>query len=768
MSSCTAAEIAEKKRIALEKLKAKKAQLSINSNNNLNKPALNPGSNVSSNQQNNINNNAPKLTPTPPPTNSSSQPAGRVENKASSFLSALKGSNVFVQRQQQQHSARDAAHPYKRPSNEGLPNKDANSFYKKSSTNGYTDKPKGPMLNAVAATTPQKQIASIFVKSVTCKVAMITPARFEVQPSSFHAKLIDVFKSIPSKSYDPNSRYWNFALTDYKLLQERINPLKPDVVIGVIPKAVLNLCQAPPRIINKTCLESIEPKLAEKLMPFQQDGVCFAIAQQGRCMICDEMGLGKTYQAIAVADFYRDDWPLFICTTASTRDSWAQHIRDLLPAVPLHYIQVLNSNQQYIGDCKVLITSYSMMERNVNQLMERKFGFLIFDESHSLKNSKAKCTVVADRLAQQAKHVLLLSGTPALSRPLELFSQLQMVDRKFMGFMDFTSRYCDGKQTNFGWDATGQSNLKELNVVLNLKYMIRRTKAEVLKDLSEKSRETVVLDPALVWPSDEVKESLNAVAKNLQTCKAADRERILLRFYAETAEVKKRAVCAYLKELVKGPNKFIVFAHHRIMMDAISECLTKLKVKFIRIDGNTRKQERGEFIETFQKKPSCKVAVLSLGACNSGITLTAAELIIFAELTWNPSTLAQAESRAHRIGQTNPVTCRYLMATKTADDHIWNMLKTKQDTLNEAGLFCDNLQDATHTAAPITSNKIENYFSPTKEATKQQQLSVSCGNEKSPAAVTNTSQNLDISKEIENIDEFFLDDDDDAFKDIIF
>lgn len=73
------------------------------------------------------------------------------------------------------------------------------------------------------------------------------------------------------------------------------------------------------------------------------------------------------------------------------------------------------------------------------------------------------------------------------------------------------------------------------------------------------------------------------------------------------------------------------------MMDAICDCLNKLKVKFIRIDGSTRKQDRGEYIDTFQKKPSCKVAVLSLVACNSGITLTAAELIIFAELTWNPS-----------------------------------------------------------------------------------------------------------------------------------
>lgn len=134
-----------------------------------------------------------------------------------------------------------------------------------------------------------------------------------------------------------------------------------------------------------------------------------------------------------------------------------------------------------------------------------------------------------------------------------------------------------------------------------------------------------------------MKESLNTVSKHLQTCKAAEREQILLRFYAQTAEVKIKAVCAYLKQQIKEPKKFIVFAHHRIMMDAISNCLSKLKVKYVRIDGSTRKQDRGEFIDTFQKKPSCKVAVLSLGACNSGITLTAAELIIFAELTWNPS-----------------------------------------------------------------------------------------------------------------------------------
>lgn len=164
----------------------------------------------------------------------------------------------------------------------------------------------------------------------------------------------------------------------------------------------------------------------------------FAIAQQGRVMICDEMGLGKTYQALAVADYFKDDWPLLVCTTASTRDAWAMHITELLPSVSVHCIQVLTNNQVYLTDAKILITSYNMMERYMDKLLQRKFGFVIYDESHTLKNGKAKCTAVAKRLADQARRVILLSGTPALSRPLELFTQLQLVDSRFMNFMEFS------------------------------------------------------------------------------------------------------------------------------------------------------------------------------------------------------------------------------------------------------------------------------------------------------------------------------------------
>ncbi|XP_030383078.1 SWI/SNF-related matrix-associated actin-dependent regulator of chromatin subfamily A-like protein 1 [Scaptodrosophila lebanonensis] len=741
--SCTAAEIAEKKRIALAKLQARQAQLAANVKPK--EPAATSGASVKLGSKQTVNfyrsppQNGEKPTVSLPNSNS---------NKSTTFLNALKAIKGVSSRE----IARSSSHPYYRPNGDHKP---------------------------ILGLTPEeeKPVASVFVKSVTCRPYMISAQRFAVHISGYHEQLIEVFKKIPSRAYDSNTRIWNFHVNDYALLQKHVGDLKPDVLIGTIPKKVMEMCQAPSTLPEHSCLASIEPKLAQKLMPFQQDGVCFAIAQQGRIMICDEMGLGKTYQALAVADYFKDDWPLLICTTASTRDSWNRHVTELLPSVPVHCVQVLDNNQQYLLDARVLIISYTMMERITDKLLERKFGFLIFDESHTIKNLKAKCTVSAKKLADKARRVVLLSGTPALSRPLELFSQLQLIDKRFMTYMDFTTRYCDGKQSKFGWDANGQSNLDELKAVLLHKYMLRRTKAEVLPNLAKKIRETVILDPSLVWTNEETKTSLNALSEELQNSKGKRHDEILMRFYARTAEVKTRAVCAYLKTLTKEKFKFIIFAHHRAMMDAITDCLNQMKVHYIRIDGNTRSDLRACYVDTFQNKSNCKVAVLSLKACNSGITLTAAEMIVFAELDWTPSTMAQAESRAHRIGQTKPVICRYLMASRTADDTIWNMLNRKQDTLKNLGVFCEDLKDTTHSTAPTTSNKIEQYFSPVKTNTKEdsgtlhQYLSTAHNETNNNNNKTDSLKDstCNAEKELEeDIADFFNDDDDEAFKDLIF
>lgn len=94
---------------------------------------------------------------------------------------------------------------------------------------------------------------------------------------------------------------------------------------------------------------------------------------------------------MAIADFYKDDWPLLICTTAATRDTWAEQIRKLLPWVPCQHIVTLTTTSDYYGDAKVLIVSYPLMERNRERLLEKKFGFIILVMQ---KGKKAKRAVL--------------------------------------------------------------------------------------------------------------------------------------------------------------------------------------------------------------------------------------------------------------------------------------------------------------------------------------------------------------------------------------
>lgn len=143
------------------------------------------------------------------------------------------------------------------------------------------------------------------------------------------------------------------------------------------------------------------------------------------------------------------------------RNVWEETIYRYLPSVPVIHVQYMSTGKDYIGESKILIVSHDLMSRTKDRLLERRFGVLIIDESHTVKNFKAKVTRVALELSKKARRVILLSGTPALSRPSELFSQLQLLDYSFFGtFYDYSRRYCDGKSSHFGWDASGKSNLQ--------------------------------------------------------------------------------------------------------------------------------------------------------------------------------------------------------------------------------------------------------------------------------------------------------------------
>ncbi|XP_001945056.2 SWI/SNF-related matrix-associated actin-dependent regulator of chromatin subfamily A-like protein 1 [Acyrthosiphon pisum] len=527
----------------------------------------------------------------------------------------------------------------------------------------------------------------------TCELT--SKERFTVHVT-YHQQLIDTFKTISSKNYDPKTSEWSFLIKDHDQLMISIKPLEPDVKIEKLPHFILKLFKTKEDIEthwSKVDISSIGDDMLDNLYPFQKLGVQFGVSKKGRCLIADDMGLGKTLQAIGIVKYYSDNFPLLIVCPSSMRYTWEEEIRLRMPNVPITGIYVLSkSNEQFI-DPAVVITSYDLMSKKKDMLIKYKFGIIIFDESHSLKSEKSARTRVALSLAMQSKQCILLSGTPALSRPIELYSQIKAITRNnFMTPVEYGVRYCNGRETIYGWDFSGATNMKELKVILETQFMIRRLKSEVLKQLPQKIRNVVVLKPENIKARSQNMDDLETMMNNKSLNKMEVRG-ALLKYFNHTGEAKLPAICDYILNLLKDGKKFIVFAHHQKVINGICDVLENNETYYIRIDGKTSSEERKCVCDQFQSEDMYRVAVLSICAANSGITLTAAKLVIFAELYWNPGILTQAEDRAHRIGQAETVTIQYLLAKGTADDHIWPLIQSKLSVLNKAGLSKDNFKD---------------------------------------------------------------------------
>ncbi|KAG7330920.1 hypothetical protein KOW79_004889 [Hemibagrus wyckioides] len=542
--------------------------------------------------------------------------------------------------------------------------------------------------------------------TVKGRCTLISRARLEVD-ITYHADVIAVFKQMPSKNYDMKTRKWSFLLEDYGRLMESLNNISA-VEVEPLPRAVLQAFSSQfdkshsrAAEIPEADLSGIDTTLTRSLMPFQQHGVDFAVSREGRLLLADDMGLGKTVQAICIAAYYRNEWPLLIVTPSSVRFTWAEALRRWLPSVAEDSINVVVTGKDCLQSGLITIISYDLLSKMGKQNLASPFGVLIMDESHFLKNIKTARCKAALPLLKAAKRVILLSGTPAMSRPAELYTQILAVQPTlFPRFHDFGVRYCDAKQLPWGWDYSGSSNLAELKLLLEECLMLRRLKSDVLSQLPSKLRKVVTVTTDGI--NSRTKAALSAAAKELaKGCHNKKQEKeALLVFFNHTAEAKIRAILEYISDTLEcGREKFLVFAHHKRVLDGITKELTDKGISHIRIDGSTPSADRQQLCEKFQFSEQSCVAVLSITAANMGLTLHSADLVVFAELFWNPGILIQAEDRVHRIGQTRSVDIHYLVAKGTADDYLWPMIQEKMNVLEQVGLSESNISDKAECAS---------------------------------------------------------------------
>jgi SWI/SNF-related matrix-associated actin-dependent regulator 1 of chromatin subfamily A len=547
--------------------------------------------------------------------------------------------------------------------------------------------------------------------------------------AAYHAPLIEVLKAMPSSQFRTSPHLaWTFLLADHDPLVAQCRPLEPAVLLLPLPHYVLAAFKRPPdpSAVESIDLSAVEPSLLGQLMPFQRAGVQYGVSRQGRLLLADDMGLGKTVQALALASYYRAAWPLLVVAPSSMRFAWEAAVRRWLPAVDPQDISVITTGKDFIGNSQVVILSYDLVKKKEAELVKKNYQLVILDESHMIKDAKSGRSKAVEPLAQNAKHLILLTGTPALSRPMELFSQVRaLLPRLFRGAHEFGMRYCDGKmKTVFGGrevaDFSGSSHMAELALLLQERCMVRRLKQEVLAQLPSKQRTMVLLDPAGVKSnSKEMKEKRKEAEK--EGMKGMEARSSLLQWYAATATAKLQAVLEYLKDLLAADRKFLVFCHHQAMLKGVEEMLEKQGVGHIRIDGRVASEARKVLVDQFQTVDSVRVALLSITAANCGITLTAAHIVVFAELFWNPGVLCQvwrvccavvqccARPRTGRTGSARqtawsastwwpggaaPGSWGTALSRGTADDSLWPMIQRKLVVLARAGLSKDNFEDS--------------------------------------------------------------------------
>jgi len=539
----------------------------------------------------------------------------------------------------------------------------------------------------------------------------------------------------------PFQNYTNLYKTLMNLAQFNLNPIPPNTIDIIFEKDKMEQikflnqpgndtkskkvvytidykedCQSSPK------LSDLPKNLYKSLYRFQKQGIIFGIKKFSRLLIADEMGVGKTVQAISLSCLYQKDWPVLIICPSSLKFAWRDEIAQWLKEIiEENEIQVIkHSKNEFKENIKYYIVSYDLSVRMIEKIIKKNFQYIIADEAHYLKSRTAKRTMSLTPVLQRAKRVVLLTGTPILAKPMEIYPLLHILrPDKFKGFKEFGSRYCEPKLLGFGLvDWSGAANTRELNSILN-KLMIRRLKKDVLSQLPPKKRQKIEISTdskvikklkILMEKSSKKFEKLLGTQIELDklginiddlktekekeeekngkenNTKDKDEESVLNKFskaYSITGQAKLPGIKDYVNYLVDNSCKFLIFAHHAEILDAIEEVITNDKVDYIRIDGKVPVDKRQNLVNKFQTEDECLVAILSITACATGLTLTKASTVVFAELHFTPSIMIQAEDRAHRIGQESGcVNIHYLYGADTLDVLLFRKLNEKQNIVS--------------------------------------------------------------------------------------
>ena len=413
----------------------------------------------------------------------------------------------------------------------------------------------------------------------------------------------------------------------------------------------------------------------KELFPFQQEGVQQLIKSQ-RLLLADEMGLGKTVQCVEAINKVGNENSnaiiLIICPK-SVLGVWESELRSWLDPALDFDIKITNPKDfSPPSEGTVTLINYDLCHKFREGLRGNVYDILICDEAHYLKSLDAKRTKAIFGNGQDtmpcidSRYLWLLTGTPVLNRPVELYPLLRAINpMEFDSFHEYANRYCDPRtirdsRGNFHVDYSGATNLVELSKRLD-SIMLRRHKTDVLTQLPPKFRSCKCLldsgeadferkriqehlmereygydyDEGLRVEDfgSEASSVLQYLGRDIDMGDPDKRNQIMgfiSSIRRETALLKVD-VSAELLENMMLSEKVVVFAHHR---DVILRLMEKFGKRAVCVLGGMSTEERSAAVLSFQNDPDIRIFVGSIRAAGVGLTLTASSHIVFLEMDW--------------------------------------------------------------------------------------------------------------------------------------
>ena len=403
-------------------------------------------------------------------------------------------------------------------------------------------------------------------------------------------------------------------------------------------------------------------------MQHQEDGIRFGMSRK-KAIIAHGMRLGKTRLAIEYAERMRA-FPAMVICPASLRWVWAEQVNMWAPGLKVQVL--IEGTDKFQRGADFHVVSYEYITKTL-RIPISKIRLLIIDEAHYLKNIDAKRTQRIWKLIDHVTLTMMLSGTIIPNRPVELYTILRMVGAINMDYDMYTKYFCAAYKTDWGMDVSGASNIEELSELLQ-PYMHYRTLKMVVNDLPPVGRQVIALNLPIdrrekEFNLEEIKEAESAIAFVGLTD--------LLVFIGEQ---KAPETILFVKDLLTKTEKVVIFFQYHATADIIEQGL--IEYGLVRYDGRNQKT-RGMNVERFQTDPSCRVILVQIKTA-VGIPLWAADTTVFAEASWVPGDLAQAEARIDIVhGKPHPTFHYYMTIHRSVDEHQLRRTLEKKSIIDQ-------------------------------------------------------------------------------------